>query len=128
MLRFILFIWQLPQNIVGFIVFIYCRLFGRKSQIYKGKIATLWLFPGGLSMGDFIFVHKDYDYNLIQHEYGHTFQSLYLGPLYLFIIGIPSLIWAGFFGKYRNKKHISYYSFYPEKWADKLGEVKRIKQ
>jgi len=26
------------------------------------------------------------------HEYGHTIQSIILGPLYLLIIGIPSSI------------------------------------
>lgn len=125
MLKFILFLWQLPQNIVGFIIFTICKLMKRDSIMYKDKIATLWLFDGGLSMGMFVFVYKNYDENLIKHEYGHTIQSLYLGPLYLFIIGIPSLIWAGFFKEYRRKNRISYYSFYPEKWAEKLGGVKR---
>ena len=125
MLKFILFLWQLPQNIVGFIIFTICKLLKRDSIMYKDKITTLWLFDGGLSMGMFVFVHRNYDENLIKHEYGHTIQSLYLGPLYLFIIGIPSLIWAGLFKEYRRKNRISYYSFYPEKWAEKLGGVKR---
>ena len=125
MTKFLLFLWQLPQNIVGFIVYIICKLRERGSITYKDKITTLWLFPGGLSMGLYMFVYKDYDENLIQHEYGHTIQSLYLGPVYLLIIGIPSLIWAGCFQEFRRKHKISYYSFYPEKWADKLGGVKR---
>lgn len=29
---------------------------------------------------------------LLVHEYGHTIQSLMLGPLYLAIIGIPSTL------------------------------------
>ncbi|MBN2746842.1 MAG: hypothetical protein JXR34_08955, partial [Bacteroidales bacterium] len=32
---------------------------------------------------------------LFMHEYGHSFQSRALGPLYPFIIGVPSLISAG---------------------------------
>ena len=58
-----------------------------------------------------------------KHEYGHYQQSLRLGWLWIFVIGIPSLIWAGCFQKYRRKNKISYYSFYTEKWANKLGGV-----
>jgi hypothetical protein len=39
------------------------------------------------------------------------------------VIGLPSIIWASFFGEFRRKRNISYYSFYPEKWADHLGGV-----
>ena len=59
------------------------------------------------------------------HEFGHTLQSQKLGWLYLFIIGIPSIIWAGCFEGYRKKHNISYYTFYTEQWADRLGGVKR---
>jgi hypothetical protein len=61
----------------------------------------------------------------IAHEYGHTIQSHKLGLVYLLVIGLPSLIWAGCFEKYRKKHGVSYYSFYTEKWADKLGGVER---
>ena len=30
------------------------------------------------------------------HEYGHTIQSIILGPLFLLVIGIPSCIWQIF--------------------------------
>ena len=61
---------------------------------------------------------------LLVHEYGHTIQSLILGPLYLVIIGIPSTLW-GFlphFNKKRHEEKISYFSFFTEKWANYLGE------
>ena len=63
--------------------------------------------------------------NTKNHEYGHTIQSNFLGPLFLIIIGLPSIIWAGCFDRYRRKHNISYYQFYTEKWADALGGVKR---
>lgn len=59
---------------------------------------------------------------LYAHEYGHVKQSRILGPLYLFVIGIPSLLWACW---YRKHKRGSYYAFYTEKWADRLGGVIR---
>jgi len=59
------------------------------------------------------------------HEYGHTIQSLILGPLYLLIIGIPSMIWCNNpkYIKLREEKGISYYDFYPEKWANLFGKM-----
>ncbi|WP_237558582.1 hypothetical protein, partial [Cellulomonas carbonis] len=58
------------------------------------------------------------------HERGHVKQSIYLGWLYLPVIGVPSIIWAGLrrLGLFAGR---SYYSFYTESWADRLGGVKR---
>ena len=61
---------------------------------------------------------------LLVHEYGHTLQSLILGPLYLIVIGIPSTLW-GFLPnlhKKRKDEQISYFSFFTEGWANRLGE------
>ena len=57
-------------------------------------------------------------------RYGHTLQSLILGPLYLIVIGIPSTLW-GFLPnlhKKRKDEQISYFSFFTEGWANRLGE------
>lgn len=123
-------IWELPQNALGYTVLtvtkakFYCQC--RDAHVYS------WKHSGGLSLGKYIFIpfnvktpfsHGVYQY--IKHEYGHTIQSRYLGWFYLLVIGLPSLIWSGCFGKYRAKHGISYYSFYTEKWADKLGGVDR---
>lgn len=61
---------------------------------------------------------------LLVHEYGHTIQSLIFGPLYLFAVGIPSIVWSFLpvFAKRREDAGISYFSVYPERWANKLGE------
>ena len=58
------------------------------------------------------------------HEYGHTFQSLLLGPFYLFVIGLPSIVWAGSkrLSRMRREKHIPYTRFYCERWASSWGE------
>lgn len=61
---------------------------------------------------------------LLVHEYGHTIQSLILGAIYLIVIGIPSTLW-GFIpklSKKRKDKQISYFSFFTEHWANRLGE------
>lgn len=43
-----------------------------------------------------------------------------LGPLYLIIIGIPSISWAGLRRLIPALKKINYYSLYTESWANKL--------
>lgn len=123
MINIILFIWQLPQNILGFL---YKKLFFSKSENFRDCTVIKKSSAGSVSLGNYLFIYKytaNYDKTLL-HEYGHHKQSLYLGPLYLLIIGIPSICWAGLRrqGFFKNK---SYYSFYPEKWADKLGGVVR---
>lgn len=121
----LLWIWQIPQNIAG----VFLRLvYGGKVQPYHDVDVVLSdKFPGGISLGRTIIVRSKYasDPNYLNHEYGHTRQSLYLGPLYLFVIGVPSLIWAAYWTPARG---VSYYSFYTEKWADKLGGVVRSEE
>lgn len=71
-----------------------------------------------MSLGRYLFV--EYPTPLtIRHEYGHFKQSMMLGPLYLVLVGLWSIIRAGL-NLYRNGQ---YYNGYPENWADKLGGV-----
>ena len=108
--------------------------------MYRGAVTTEWKNRGGVSLGLFVFVAAETNDDkekrgndassakrserLLIHEYGHTLQSLMLGPLYLVVVGIPSAMWAGlpYFRKKRRTERISYYSFYTERWADRLGE------
>jgi len=120
------FTWGIFQNIIGFILTIKYRK--GKREYYHGSVITYheesW---GGISMGIFIVMNGKRDPEWIRstrvHEYGHTIQSLILGPFYMLIIGIPSFIWcnAKRFRTLRKEKGVSYFSFYPEKWANHLG-------
>lgn len=118
-----LWLWQLPQNILGLILRFFLR--GRVVE-YRGRLYHYCpsMPGGGLSLGAYVFVR----YTLraaplvYAHEYGHTRQSAYLGPLYLLVIGIPSFVWAVY---HKGRKRRSYYWFYTERSADKLGGVKR---
>ena len=121
-MSFIRTLWELPQNILGFIVKSICRT--QLYTAYKDATVYYWKIDGGLSLGKYIFLPCDpvLDHYLLKHEYGHTLQSKRLGWLYLLVIGLPSLIWASCFRKYRAKTGKSYYSFYTESWANKLGQ------
>ena len=116
-------LWELPQNLVGYIVL---KVSKSKYRIsYKESNVYSWKLRSGVSLGKYIFVNPNDSLTTVRHEYGHTIQSKYLGWLYIPIILLPSMIWAGCFESYRKKRKVSYYSFYTEKWADKLGGVKR---
>ena len=114
--------WCLPQTLLG--LFLKLIFKGKKYRIwYCGKYITYYKYnykSGSISLGKYLLIcsgHK-YSNNVIKHELGHQIQSFILGPLYLLIIGLPSLLWGNIFWK--PEKH-NYYSFYTEKWANKLG-------
>ena len=60
---------------------------------------------------------------VMKHEFGHSVQSFYFGPLYLLIIGIPSISrYSKIFLKVKKQAWQNYYKGYPENWANTLGE------
>lgn len=95
-----------------------------RSAWYRSAYVTVWNLRSGLSLGPFLFLPKGCPRELVVHEYGHSVQSLVLGPLYLPLVVLPSLLWAGMpaFATYRRKRGVSYYSMPVERWANKLGE------
>ena len=118
----LLWIWQAPQNIVGLV---FRLIYGQPNARFRGvPVVVSGRFPGGISLGRTIVVKRPYMDNpdTWGHEYGHTRQSLYLGPLYLFVVGIPSLLWAAM---WRPGFRVAYYWFFTERWADRLGGVIR---
>ena len=113
--------WGLPQTAIGFALFLLCRMRRCRSFSMGTAVCTEWHRPDGVSLGLFFFCPKNGRIHL--HEYGHTFQSLMLGPLYLFAVSLPSLLWAGLpvFEKYRREKRVPYSRLWCESWADRLG-------
>jgi len=113
--------WGALQSFVGFLLFLYCRICqkGVSSSFYKGSVCTKWKSKNGISLGLFIFASED---GMKKHEFGHTLQSLWLGPLYLPVIGLPSFIWANlpYCKQLRKSKKIDYYAFWTERWANYL--------
>lgn len=124
LIEFMKFLWQLPQELLGFLYYMYLR--------NKGEILGIHTFQGAVviikrtscdsvTLGQHIFLSPRATGNTIKHEYGHTRQSLILGPLYLLVIGIPSITWAATHRYVAPNKPYSY--FFTESWADKLGGV-----
>lgn len=135
--KVLLWIWQLPQNIVGWMFSLFAedlRLFylndNKWHWVYFHKLNPKTLGEA-VTLGEYIFLDSQYYkkadtiriLNTINHEFGHTKQSRMLGWFYLFVIGIPSIIHAAIHNHTCRGKE--YEHFYTERWADKLGGVER---
>ena len=132
MKKVLLYIWQLPQNLLGLV----CRLFFKteKTLEYKGKTIRVCSKTCGFSLGDTIYVRKwptnKNLWDVVKHEYGHALQSKGYGWFYLLIIGLPSGAWnlidriitpiIGY-----EKSYKLYFNMPWEKGADKRGNVDR---
>ena len=122
----ILFIWQLPQHIVALIYFGYlvmmCKDLGVDSR-YKQATVIPCIMRGAVTLGNYVFVGLNSEYRkTVKHELGHTIQSKILGPLYLIVIGIPSITYCGLRRLFPSLRKKNYYDFYTEKWANNLSE------
>lgn len=139
MKKFLYYLWQLPQNIIG-LAYLACTKMRGDYLCASGTtnlpvgddlkddavVVILKKSRGSVSLGNYVFVSavsKDYDTTL-RHELGHHVQSKLCGLTYLIAIGLPSITWAGLrrLGFFKDK---SYYSFYTEKSADELAGINR---
>ena len=78
----------------------------------------------GICLGDYIVLKRKDNEDGIKHEYGHSIQSRILGPLYLLLIGLPSLL-GNIYCSHFHKDSQWYYRQPWEHWADVLGGVQR---
>jgi len=116
--------WCLPQSLCGLVWYLITLIMGEDGDFtkYKNTNATAYKSrKDGVSLGHYIF-YPIGKLNMMRHEYGHYKQSLMLGPFYLLVIGIPSFCWSIYYKKV--KPDVSYYSFYTERWANKLAGIK----
>jgi len=122
-IKSMLWLWQLPQMLIAYIILAYNKVFlknrfvasgyyvvnnyltdikfygykSRKPNIYSGislgKIHFIWI---DIEHKDTVKVHNMID-EIHKHELMHTYQSMYLGPLYLIIALISVLstsVWS----------------------------------
>jgi len=117
MKKLLLILWQLPQELLGLILFLYfCDSYNEPFYFFNSN------YIASFTLGDFIFINnRQISPVTLSHETGHKKQSHMLGPLYLLLIGLPSVI--------GNILHrfikFNYYKQPWEAWADKLGDVER---
>lgn len=128
-------IWELPQNILGAILLVFYVVFTEAIILDDGETVSVYTsgIRGGLSLGRFNFLQGGYYRNpskyvkktILHEKEGHSKQSRILGPFYLLVIGLPSLIWVSLWTCFKYFRKKDYYSFYTEKWADRLAGVER---
>lgn len=119
--------WELPQNIAGGILSLFRK---RGSEVSPYREATVVRrrerlpYHWGVSLGRFINVGGSPDDStlpsMLAHEFGHTLQSRILGPLYLVVVGFPSLVGC------RLPLHDHRREWY-ETWANRLSYKYHIK-
>lgn len=116
----LLFLWQLPQNIIALCMI---PFLGKLTLRCERNYCFCYIgekMQGGISLGNFAFVSKTLgkrDAEVAHEVNGHTFDSKWMGPLYLILIGLPSILNAifGFTD--------CYHDFYAEKHADKHAHL-----
>ena len=98
---------------------LYFKLFGGVKLISYKKLCFAYeakRMSGGISLGNFAFlspISAKNEPSIAHEQLGHTVDSKWMGPLYLFIIGIPSILnaWLDFTE--------CYYDFFTERLANK---------
>lgn len=122
-------IWELPQNILGFLVVKLTK--AKQSTQFVDVYVCNKLFNSGVSLGKYIIFQEDcVTTRDVKHEKGHQAQSKMYGWFYLLIVGLPSVV-RNIWDRIAHKKwtnaqrSIWYYGGFPENQADKLGGVFR---
>lgn len=103
------FTWGAIMSFIGLIVIGICACLGKVKIFHNrlyGHFGNGW---GGLELGCFFVCSNDCVGNdrLCGHECGHGLQNILWGPLFPFVIGIPSALryWWRELICYKYKKH-----------------------
>jgi hypothetical protein len=134
----LLFLWQLPQNLLGLLL---VHMTGARRWQGGGGLRPQWLgspriylvrdrdWLPGVSLGAHIILSESHlNAPTLAHEYGHSRQSRAFGPLYLLVVGLPSVLrnlWdRAAHGHWTPAERDAwYYGAYPEHQADRFGGV-----
>jgi hypothetical protein len=95
------FMWEIPQNIIGFIAASFIIFSGNYIDMRIVKEIIVLRLPfcfGAVTLGCVIIADKNFTPKIkdpvMRHEYGHYLQSKIYGPFYFLIVGLPSLFSA----------------------------------
>jgi hypothetical protein len=128
--------WELPQTALGAANLVLHAVAGNVSRVARreGRVLVRLAGDGAVSLGHFVF-YVEHDGRWVPtglenqaHEWGHTRQSRRLGPLYVPLVGVPSVLrvaWAIGHRTITGRRWARYYDGWPEKQADRLGRVDR---
>ena len=126
--------WELPQTLLGLLLLLFTRKPSTEKSVEWSinyiveSYAVFWrTCRWGVSLGPIIIlgdIFRGQAPEVVLHEWGHSKQSLILGPLYLIVVGIPSIV-MNILSRWGVMNPFRYYDRRPESWADRLGGVSR---
>ncbi len=136
---FLLILWQLPQYLVSLVfwlVMILSKNVLYTEKVFKSRVVVLKRPGMGVSFGLVIFISIQMRTDFIlAHEYGHSKQSVILGPLYLIVVGIPGIIRYMVYDRLLKRAETKeefeviykkYHKGYPERWSNLLVGIEDV--
>lgn len=118
------FTWGLPLTLVGGLVALALLIMGHRPRRFGWclyfEVGENW---GGLEFGPIFLCNRNPSWHIKKHEFGHSIQNCFWGPLMIFVICIPSAIryWFRKLKKSRGSEATPYDSIWFEGQATKLG-------
>lgn len=120
--------WGLPMTLLGLTTAVVLLCCGKKPYPnmygYYFVVGKGW---GGFNMGPISVVSKNPSRHTLNHEFGHSIQNCYLGPLLPFVVAIPSAVrywyreWLVRSGRKKSYELPPYDSVWFEGTATSLG-------
>jgi hypothetical protein len=118
--------WGIIMTLIGFIATKFLNLLGYKTEPniwgYCTKVGKGW---GGVDLGLYCIVSEDASPRTCNHEFGHAIQNCIFGPLFPFIVAIPSACRYWNFTSETKKGNADKLPNYDDAWfegqATKLG-------
>ena len=126
--------WEYPQTYVGQTYSYGRNLFGKVDRVEYFGGATFLINENasdawGISLSNYINVNIKgeligdiTDHPMLMHEYGHTFDSRRFGPLYLPVVGLPSLVSAANDESLNDPPFHTHGDYWAEKRANRHAE------
>lgn len=88
---FLNFTWGIIMNIIGAVGAGVMLAAGKQPIRHAGSIVfRTGHYWGGVSLGIFTFICEESGEHTLDHEFGHSIQNALYGPLFPFIVAIPS--------------------------------------
>lgn len=124
--------WGILMTFVGAIATLFSIIFlkGKPHKNGYGIITEVKGNWGGVSLGAFALCGSynqtnsgcydaEWYEHVRKHEFGHSLQNLFLGPLFPFVVAVPSAIryWLSYYGKLKS----DYYDIWFERTATDWG-------
>lgn len=116
---FLQFTYGIIMNIIGGLLALILLITGYKPKKFTNNIyfefkKIDWF---GFSCGIFVFIGKDCT-NFLWHESGHSIQNVTFGPLFPFIVAIPSVIRFWYRELKFYKKGLTPKTYYDDIWFE----------